>query len=51
MELPEKTPTAASTRSYGRQIDEDSWTPTTYDRISEWGHHPPQVVSSRRDKQ
>ena len=35
----------------GRQIDEDSWTPTTYDRISEWGHHPPQVVSSRRDKQ
>jgi 2,3-dihydroxybiphenyl 1,2-dioxygenase len=28
----------------GREIDDASWQPTTYDRISEWGHHPPQVV-------
>jgi len=28
----------------GREIDDASWEPTTYDRISEWGHHPPQVV-------
>jgi len=34
----------------GREIDDNDWTPTTYDRISDWGHHPPQVVSARRDK-
>jgi 2,3-dihydroxybiphenyl 1,2-dioxygenase len=27
----------------GREVDDDTWTPTTHDRISEWGHHPPQV--------
>jgi 4,5:9,10-diseco-3-hydroxy-5,9,17-trioxoandrosta-1(10),2-diene-4-oate hydrolase len=31
----------------GRQIDDATWTPTTYDRISEWGHHPPEIPSSR----
>jgi 2,3-dihydroxybiphenyl 1,2-dioxygenase len=25
----------------GRIVDDATWTPTTYDRISEWGHHPP----------
>jgi 2,3-dihydroxybiphenyl 1,2-dioxygenase len=28
----------------GRKVDDATWTPTTYDQISEWGHHPPQVV-------
>ncbi len=32
----------------GRQIDPHSWTPSTYDRISEWGHHPPPVLGGRR---
>ena len=31
----------------GRQIDDDTWTPTTYDHISEWGHHPPQLAFAR----
>jgi 2,3-dihydroxybiphenyl 1,2-dioxygenase len=34
----------------GRQIDDADWTPTTYDRISDWGHHPPQMVAARREK-
>ncbi len=25
----------------GRLVDDADWTPTTYDRISDWGHHPP----------
>lgn len=29
----------------GREVDDASWTPVTYDRISEWGHHPPQVFT------
>jgi len=29
----------------GREVDDASWTPVTYDRISEWGHHPPQVLA------
>jgi 2,3-dihydroxybiphenyl 1,2-dioxygenase len=28
----------------GRQVDDATWQPTTYDHISEWGHHPPQVL-------
>ena len=28
----------------GREVDDETWSPTTYDHISEWGHHPPQVV-------
>ena len=33
----------------GREIDDATWTPTTYDRVSEWGHHPPQVLVGPRD--
>jgi len=33
-----------------RTVDENSWEPTTYDHISEWGHHPPQVVFARPKK-
>src|SRR5205823_2700076 len=29
----------------GREVDDANWTPTTYDRISEWGHHPPQMFA------
>lgn len=28
----------------GRSVDDDTWQPTTYHQISEWGHHPPQLV-------
>jgi len=28
----------------GRLIDDQTWVPQTYDRISDWGHHPPGVV-------
>ncbi len=31
----------------GREIDDATWTPTTYDRISEWGHHPPEMLAPR----
>ncbi|HEY6458863.1 MAG TPA: alpha/beta fold hydrolase [Polyangiaceae bacterium] len=30
----------------GRTVDDATWKPTTYDRISEWGHHPPMVFAS-----
>jgi 2,3-dihydroxybiphenyl 1,2-dioxygenase len=29
----------------GRSIDDADWQTTTYDHISEWGHHPPQFVA------
>lgn len=32
----------------GREVDDATWTPTTYDRISEWGHHPPIVFAPRK---
>jgi len=32
----------------GRDVDDATWTPTTYDRISEWGHHPPAVLAPKR---
>jgi 2,3-dihydroxybiphenyl 1,2-dioxygenase len=28
----------------GREVDDATWNPTTYDHISEWGHHPPQFL-------
>lgn len=28
----------------GRIVDDATWEPTTYDRISDWGHHPPQIA-------
>ncbi len=34
----------------GRQIDDATWEPTTYDCISEWGHHPPQALVPRKPK-
>jgi 2,3-dihydroxybiphenyl 1,2-dioxygenase len=34
----------------GRIIDDATWEPTTYDRISDWGHHPPQLAFPPRDR-
>lgn len=28
----------------GREVDDATWEPTTHHCVSEWGHHPPQVV-------
>lgn len=28
----------------GRDVDDATWQPTVHDRISEWGHHPPQML-------
>jgi 2,3-dihydroxybiphenyl 1,2-dioxygenase len=28
----------------GRRVDDATWEPTTYDHVSEWGHHPPEFV-------
>ena len=33
----------------GRLVDAD-WTPTTYDCISEWGHHPPELAFRRQER-
>lgn len=30
-----------------RQVDDATWQPTTYDHISEWGHHPPEMLKPR----
>lgn len=30
----------------GREVDDATWVPTTYDRISEWGHHPPTFLAN-----
>ncbi len=29
----------------GREVDDATWTTTTYDHVSEWGHHPPQFLA------
>jgi 2,3-dihydroxybiphenyl 1,2-dioxygenase len=34
----------------GRQVDDATWVPTIYDRISDWGHHPPERYAPRRKK-
>ena len=34
----------------GREIDPQTWQSTTYDCISEWGHHPPQIAFRRKEK-
>ncbi len=34
----------------GRKVDDASWQPTTYDHISEWGHHPPQFLAEGKIK-
>ncbi len=31
----------------GRSVDDATWTPTTYDHVSEWGHHPPEFTVKR----
>lgn len=31
-----------------RKIDDNTWKSTTYNQISEWGHHPPQVVFAKK---
>jgi 2,3-dihydroxybiphenyl 1,2-dioxygenase len=28
-----------------RTVDDATWEPRTYDHISEWGHHPPEVLA------
>lgn len=28
----------------GRDVDDATWQPTTHHQISEWGHHPPQLL-------
>lgn len=34
--------------SGGRLVDDAQWDPDTYDRISDWGHHPPGVAKGKR---
>jgi 2,3-dihydroxybiphenyl 1,2-dioxygenase len=34
----------------GRLVDDATWQPTTHDRVSEWGHHPPERYAPRRPK-
>jgi 2,3-dihydroxybiphenyl 1,2-dioxygenase len=34
----------------GRLVDDATWQPTVHDRISEWGHHPPERYAPRRKK-
>lgn len=29
------------------EVDDDTWEPTTHDCVSEWGHHPPQLIGKR----
>ncbi len=31
----------------GRLVDDATWAPTTYDRISDWGHHPPAALKGK----
>ena len=31
----------------GRVVDVERWTPTTYDHISDWGHHPPALIAGK----
>jgi hypothetical protein len=28
-------------------VDDATWKPTTYDHISEWGHHPPEMLAPK----
>jgi 2,3-dihydroxybiphenyl 1,2-dioxygenase len=34
----------------GQKVDDETWKPTTYDHISEWGHHPPQFLADGKIK-
>ncbi len=31
----------------GRQVDDATWQTTTYDRVSDWGHHPPEMLAPK----
>jgi 2,3-dihydroxybiphenyl 1,2-dioxygenase len=33
-----------------RRVDKESWEPTVYDHMSEWGHHPPQLVFAKKER-
>jgi 2,3-dihydroxybiphenyl 1,2-dioxygenase len=33
----------------GRTVDDATWEPTTYDAISEWGHHPPELLAPKKE--
>lgn len=32
----------------GREVDDATWEPATYNALSEWGHHPPVVLVPRK---
>ncbi len=32
----------------GRLVDDETWSVGTYDRISDWGHHPPAALAQKR---
>lgn len=34
----------------GREVDDATWEPRIYDRISEWGHHPPIAFAPREKR-
>jgi catechol 2,3-dioxygenase-like lactoylglutathione lyase family enzyme len=34
----------------GRLVDDATWEPTVHDRVSEWGHHPPERFIVRRKR-
>lgn len=34
----------------GRLVDDATWQPVVHDRVSEWGHHPPERYAPRRDR-
>jgi 2,3-dihydroxybiphenyl 1,2-dioxygenase len=34
----------------GRLVDDATWEPVVQDRVSEWGHHPPERYAPRRPK-
>lgn len=34
----------------GREVDDATWKPTTYDHISEWGHLPPELAYAPKEK-
>jgi len=34
----------------GREVDDDDWSVETYDCVSEWGHHAPQIAFPPRTK-
>jgi hypothetical protein len=33
----------------GRRIDDADWTPVVHDRVSAWGHIPPQLIPRRKE--